>query len=222
MKHIIIPTAIFPPKYAPRPNPYMSTDESLLLLTILLTYDRPSVLELGTHRGVTSNNMARLLAPMGGHLRTIDVKRAPDSLPEAQSDECLPVAEIGSAIEERYRKDCTVAEHLLDGADVGKELDDCLSAADCRHFDVAVLDGDHSIKGVARDLGVVSQYLATDGMILYHDVWWDEPDPIVSGPLEALADRMVPPGVVLNASHWGVSARDGRVIQERAMNNGGR
>jgi hypothetical protein len=207
IRNVILPSPVLPPQYAPAHNPNMCFSEMNALLTAIMLYDSPNVIEIGTHRGITANNIARLLSKVGGKLITVDVDGEPDTLPTAQRGEVLPQGERGIAIEDRHVKSGLVEQWVLRRNYIRTDLHDKLREWGKRRyvekgFDVALLDGDHSLDGVAQDWALVSEFLSGGGTMLLHDVWWDvEPQPVV-GPMSFLDGLGVGWGVI-NTTHLG-------------------
>ena len=67
-------------------------------------------------------------------------------------------------------------------------------------WDVVFIDGDHSEDGVWSDYNAVKNRLSPQGIILFHDIWWDETPPPVDGPLKFFEREN---GCILNLTHMG-------------------
>ena len=200
MRFLSFPVVEVPDRYGIVPNDMLDPIETKLILTACLNREKANVLEIGTCRGKTTGNIARVLMPTGGHLLSVDVLHKPNTLPDEQSGE-VPGAEyqVGAEIPEAY-KDFVKIE-LIDPDDPDSLAIVCDEQIK-QHgkFDVVFIDGDHSYDGVSHDWYVVARRLAIDGVALFHDVWWDEMPPPVEGPLKLMKKLK---GTILNLSHTG-------------------
>lgn len=179
------------------PNPMASFEEAEVLQT--LCKSRKSVLEIGTYRGITTANIAASLAP-DATMDTVDVLEPPSTICDAQGvGECLPENEIGAEIPEDLKSRIKIHLYNPNNPDGLSQLMQSIG----RKFDLIFIDGDHSIEGVNRDHGVLKDYLTDDGIMLFHDCWWDVTPMPVRGPMDLLS-RM--DGVILNGTHLGMLA----------------
>ena len=201
MKFLSFPVIETPDKYGIAPNDMLDPIESKLIITACLNRAPANVLEIGTCRGKTTANMAKVLLPTGGELVSVDVISKPDSLPTEQNGE-VPGKECqaGEEIPAEYRD--FVKLELIDPND-----DDALNQICIKYgpFDVIFIDGDHSYSGVSHDRNVVKRHVKRDGVILLHDIWWDVFPPPVDGPLKLLQELN---GTILNLSHTGAFWHD--------------
>ena len=79
-------------------------------------------------------------------------------------------------------------------------LSNLLQSLDLK-FDFIFIDGDHSYAGVKRDYESSLPYLSENGLMIFHDVWWDvEPRP-VKGPIQLLQELG---GYIINNTHLGI------------------
>ncbi|MFA5936530.1 MAG: class I SAM-dependent methyltransferase [Candidatus Paceibacterota bacterium] len=173
-----IPTPFVHFVYRPKSSSAMDDAETAILLMACTGYYQPQILEIGTWIGETTNNIATVIRPHGGMVTTLDVK-GHEHIGEAVTEEMKP-----------YVRFATVEE--------GKH--ECDEVRD-RKYHVVFVDGDHSYEGVMLDTYLAKSVLADDGVILYHDVWWDVVPPPADGPLRFFRDVG---GIVLNLTHLGV------------------
>jgi predicted O-methyltransferase YrrM len=169
--------------------------ETNLVMHACSFFNKPRVLELGTYKGITTNNLAKIVHALGGTIVTVDVKAKPNTLPEMQSNECLPEHEIGSLIESKFRP--CIRQVLVDPAT--DYTDQLLPFGP---YDVIFYDGDHSYEGIKKDLAITESMKADKCIQLLHDVWWDITPPPVDGPLRVM--REYAGASILNFSHVGV------------------
>ena len=201
MKFVSLPVIEVPDRYGIVPNDMLDPIEAKIIITACMNREKAKVLEVGTFRGKTTANMARVLLPAGGSLVSVDVLHRPTTLPHEQDGE-IPGAEYeaGEDIPESY-KDFVKLE-LIDPDDETALDKICIQNGP---FDVIFIDADHSYKGVARDRNTVKKHVAHGGVILLHDVWWDQFPPPVEGPLKLMKELN---GTVLNLSHTGALWHD--------------
>lgn len=172
-------------------NPMVCDEEMILLLN--LCRGKKNVLEIGTWKGITTGN----ILVVADHVVSIDVTEAPATLAGGQSrDECLPSIEIGAAIEPTRKERCLLKQY---NPNIGGELDLLLKRIG-DEYDLIIIDGDHSDQGVKIDYNVTRNYLAPEGIMIFHDCWWDVEPPPVVGPLNLLQREG---GAILNGTHWG-------------------
>ena len=182
-------------------NPFVSPDEMDIILSLAASEDVEHVLEIGTNRGVTTGNIARILKKKGrGRVVSIDVAYPPDGLPESQATEVLPLSELGAAIPPEVRDVVDLGIHRPDyPGDLTSVLD---TYTKDRRFDLVFMDGDHSYEGVKMASESIRPYLNDAAMILFHDVWFDEDPPPVGGPMRYLEEIG---GEVVNFTHIGLA-----------------
>lgn len=196
MKHVSIPLPQWHWCYEPTPNEMTEDAETRIIMAVCAMYDMPRVLEIGTHKGGTTANIAKTVWARKGMVITVDVNAVPESMPEDQRGECLPASEIGSLVQEKHK---SVVHQLL----VDPSTDEYFAEIEkYAPFDVIFYDGDHSYEGISRDIRLTSHMLADGGVRLLHDVWWDETPPPVDGPLRYMTETRQ--GWVINFSHVGV------------------
>jgi len=201
MRFCTIPTARFSKAVA---NPFVSNEEMDIILTLASRYNNPRVLEIGTNKGITTANIARVLkARSEGRVFSVDVSGVPSGLPDSQKTEVLPREEIGSEIPDDLRG---MVDLGLVRPDQDGDLEGLLLHwSKGGKFDLVFLDGDHSYKGVSEAYEAVLHFLSPWGIVLFHDVWFDEEPPPVDGPMFFLNER---DGCVINFSHIGVTGAD--------------
>ena len=188
------------------PNDMISHDEIILLLN--LCKGRGRVLEIGTWRGITTNNILNV----AGHVVSIDVTEPPMTLTGGQGvGECLPKDQIGARISDENRLRCDLRQYNPNEANGLKNLLSSIGG----EYDMIIIDGDHSNEGVLIDYNETLPYLSVDGIILFHDCWWDvKPEPVI-GPLTLLT-RLG--GFVLNRTHYGIIKNHGKRINAEEEN----
>lgn len=189
IRHATIPVG----EFQFTPNPMIGMDEMALLLT--LCNGKDSILEIGTWRGITTDNILNV----AGHVVSIDVTEPPRTLTGCQGPgECLPKHEIGAEISDENRRRCTLAQYNPNEPGGLRNLLSSIGG----EYDVIVVDGDHSKEGVEIDYVEAHRHLKRDGVMIFHDCWWDvSPEP-VSGPL-ILLNKVN--GFILNKTHYGIT-----------------
>ena len=200
MKFLSFPVIETPDKYGIVPNDMLDAIESKIIITACMNRLNPNVLEIGTCRGRTTGNIARVVMPAAGHFLSVDVLHKPDTLPHSQEGEVPgPEYQAGEEIPEAYRDFVALGLINPDDPDALAIICDGWIKQHGK-FDVVFIDGDHSYKGVIHDWHVVARRLAIDGVALFHDVWWDEMPPPVEGSLKLIKELK---GTILNLSHTG-------------------
>ena len=206
----------------PTENPWTSSEEMLIVLSVISSFESPTVLELGTQIGTTSVNIGRVLSKIGGRLLTLDVTNAADTMPTSQVTEVPDAQTAGSLItyEPERVQDCIDFQlfdaRLPDGSGMTPILDTFTKAHG--DFDVVFFDGDHSFDGLNRDASLVAPYLSFDGVRLYHDVWWDCTPPPVDGPIRYLGGGNGEFAInVINLTHVGTDAGSVQRMRERGL-----
>jgi predicted O-methyltransferase YrrM len=128
----------------------------------LVTALRPMrVLEIGTHIGASTTNIALAQSHFGGALTTVDIidVNAPDGpwrglgLPRSPKD---TLANLGLAKTVKF---------------VRSKALQVLRRRDDLQFDLVFLDGDHSTLAVYREIDAALRVLAPNGLILLHDFY---------------------------------------------------
>jgi len=159
------------------------------------TFRPVNILEVGTHRGQTTSNLAQVVKAFGGMVVTVDVDRVSDTLPEFQHNEVLPIDQIGCEIPDDLLP--WVTKCIIHPGDLGTLLEGL-----SHRYDMVFIDGDHSYDGVKSDFEICRGW---SNFILLHDVWWDAFPPPVEGPLKLMKELN---GTVLNLSHTGALWND--------------
>lgn len=173
--NIVLP--MYHVKYRSGSSPYMDDAETALLVAACVRRTRPNILEIGTARGRTTTTIASVITPFGGKVTTVDILNNP----VAGVD--IPYGLFG-----------TIKTIRVDPANPDyRPLQVC-------KYDVIFIDGDHSYDAVLKDYNLAVSLLADGGIILFHDVWWDEKPMPCDGPLRFLDEQG---GVVLNLTHIG-------------------
>lgn len=173
-------------------------DEVRIILSACAMFPNPSVLEVGTYRGGTTENIACYLEYHGaGSIVTLDVNTRPRSMIDDQAGEVLPASRIGELIDERHIAAGRVHRILINPNDPVNVEEAYRVGA---RYHVVFLDGDHSYEGTREALALAERYLAPGGVILMHDCWWNTNPPLVMGPLRLLTQLS---GIVLNRTHIG-------------------
>lgn len=198
MKFINVPLLDFHSSYRPEKNDTMDMVESKLIVMACARKWKPNVLEIGTHYGNTTANIARVVKPLRGLFVTVDVVAPLQSLPKMQEGDVRPQEEIGKNVPEDLKD--SVVQVMIDPRKPNS-LSAALDFFDGRKWDVVFIDGDHSYEGVKNDYISIMKRVAPDGMILFHDVWWDVEPPPVDGPLRLMEELG---GVVMNLTHLGI------------------
>lgn len=118
-----------------------------------------TVLEIGTHIGASTINLASALRHFGGHLTTVDIVdvNAPDG---PWKD--LALARPPSATLSQLGLGQTVAFRAGAAADVLRGSGS---------YDLIFLDGDHSALAVYREISAALKLLNDGGLILLHDFY---------------------------------------------------
>lgn len=206
LDHVSIELESLPLMYAPGENPFISHEEINFLLKLALKKQGP-MLEIGVNRGKTTNNLARLAKGEKLRFIGIDVTEVPKSICDAQGPgECLPANIIGCDISEDNKS--SVEIHLIN-PNRPESLREILKKLDLKYKFVFV-DGDHSYDGVKKDYETLREFMDDDGLMVFHDVWWDVQPPPVKGPLRLLSELG---GYIVNKTHLGIINTDLNKIQ---------
>ena len=72
-------------------------------------------------------------------------------------------------------------------------------------FDFIFIDGDHSYPGVKKDYESVLPYVSENGVMVFHDAWWDVHPYPVKGPMMLLEELG---GYIINKTHLGILKSD--------------
>ena len=197
IEHVEIILPDLPIQFTPSDNPFISMNELLFLLHAALA-KKGNMLEIGVNRGKTTNNLARVAKNLGSKFIGVDVTEVPTTICDAQGPgECLPASQIGCDIVEEHKKYVDIK--LINPNDP-MSLSNLLQSLDLK-FDFIFIDGDHSYAGVKRDYESSLPYLSENGLMIFHDVWWDvEPRP-VKGPIQLLQELG---GYIINNTHLGI------------------
>lgn len=173
-------------------NPMVCDAEMELLLHVCR--GKKNVLEIGTWRGITTDNILRV----ADHVVSIDVTEPPATITGGQSaNECLPIAEIGASVDPSRRDRLMLRQY---NPNMGGELSMLLENIGDQ-YDLVIIDGDHSEWGVNIDFNATKLYLAPNGFMIFHDCWWDVNPAPVNGPLRLLQREG---GLILNGTHYGI------------------
>lgn len=181
------------------PNDMVSSEEIVILMNLCSGKD---VLEIGTYKGITTDNILRV----ANSVVSIDVTEAPTTIEGAQTaGECLPDGLIGLAISEENRSKCKLFQYNpndeLGLRDILKKIGQV--------YDVIVIDGDHSRDGVERDVSDSHRWLKGGGIMIFHDCWWDTDPQPVSGPTVVLSKMG---GFIINRTHYGIPIGHARKV----------
>ncbi len=183
----------------PIPNEMVGRDESILLMNLCSGMD---VLEIGTYKGITTEN----ILSVAKSVVSIDVTEVPLTLDGCQTpSECLPMEFIGTAITEANRPKCKLFQYNPND-EAGLRT---LLKKVGQLYDVIVIDGDHSRDGVERDYTDTHKYLKADGIVIFHDCWWDVHPQPVTGPTAILSKIG---GYIINKTHYGIPIGHARKI----------
>lgn len=201
MRMVNISTPEFTSTYTPKRAECTERIEARIMISAVLRNPVcPRILEIGTQFGDMTTNFAKVVKPLGGVVVTVDIVEIPKTLPEIQGTDCRPLKEIGSRIPGELRSAVTqVMINPNEPMALERALDASTSTAG--KYDMVFIDGDHSYEGVKSDYETVKTRLTPNGIIFFHDVWWDVVPPPVDGPIRLLTELG---GIVLNLSHLGV------------------
>lgn len=130
----------------------MVMPERVLLYAVVAGLAPERVLEIGTFRGGSALIIAAALDDVGGgQMWCID----PD--PRVEEADWRRIEHRATMIAEPSPEALTKAREAAGGA-----------------FEFALIDGDHSLDGVRRDIAATLPVLADEAWILFHDSWYHE------------------------------------------------
>ena len=197
IEHINIDLGVLPLMYAPGENPFISHEEIYFLLK--LAYKKKgNMLEIGVNRGKTTSNLARIAKDENLKFIGVDVTEVPSTICDAQGPgECLSANLVGCDISEENKNHVDI--HLINPNNP-KSLSELLQNLNLK-YDFVFIDGDHSYAGVKRDYESILPFLSENGVMVFHDVWWDVEPPPVKGPLKLLSETE---GYIVNKTHLGI------------------
>lgn len=186
-----------PLKYAPSDNPFISNEEIRFLLSSALK-KKGNMLEIGINRGKTTNNLARIAKGENCKFIAVDVTEPPKTICDAQNvGECLPENVVGCDITPEHKPYVSIR---LINPNSPNALGELLKELNMQ-FDFVFIDGDHSYEGVLKDYQAVMPWISPQGVVLFHDVWWDVDPAPVKGPLKLLQQTG---GYIVNGTHLGI------------------
>lgn len=116
---------------------------------------KTNILEIGTHLGYTTENIARVCT---GSILTIDIVRDMEISTKFQNNEILTRAESGSKI-----TSTNVRRKLISSDDFFK--------SNTEKFDGVLIDGDHSYEQVKKDSINAITATKAGGIVVWHDVY---------------------------------------------------
>ncbi len=148
------------------------------LYTLVRALKPASVLEVGTHIGSSTINIARALKTNGGgHLTTVDIYDVNHG--QTGSWKKYQIPRSLSAMLEELGLDKTVTFNAEGALNFLKKTD--------LNFDMIFLDGDHAAAAVYQEVSLALKHLSQDGIIILHDYFPNgralfAGDPVISGP----------------------------------------
>jgi predicted O-methyltransferase YrrM len=201
MKHVSIPLPNWHWLYEPSMNEMMDIVETRMIMDACNRVDRPSILEIGTFKGGTTLNMAKIAKARGGKVVTVDVQSIPDTMPKDQQGEVRGADEVGSLIPEDLKP--YVVQLMVDpSTDYYGEFIEQYAP-----FDMMFFDGDHSLEGIRKDVENTRHMMSSECVRMLHDVWWDATPPPVDGPLRYM-EEVVQGGYIMNLTHIGILTQE--------------
>lgn len=201
MDHIELKLADLTLQFTPSDNPFISREEIVFLIQTALL-KKGNMLEIGVNRGKTTNNLARVAKSLGCRFIGVDVTEVPSTICDAQGPgECLPSNQIGCDISEENR---AFVEIKLINPNDPNSLSNFLASLGLK-FDFIFIDGDHSYPGVKKDYESVLPYVSENGVMVFHDAWWDVHPYPVKGPMMLLEELG---GYIINKTHLGILKSD--------------
>lgn len=201
IKHINIDLGPVPIQYLPNNNDFISKKEIEFLINVAAKKNG-NMLEIGVNYGKTTNNLARVAKAQNLILIGIDVLKAPLTICDAQSkNECLPKEKIGYNIADEHKDNVNIK--LIDPNEFDS-LNKVLLELGIK-YKFVFIDGDHSYEGVKKDFETLLPFMDNDGIMIFHDVWWDIFPPPVKGPLRLLTELG---GYIINNTHLGILNAD--------------
>jgi len=175
-------------------NDFIDFDEVRIILEACSRFPYPRVLEIGMNLGKTTANIARFVRPLGGTIVGVDVQFTPNNIHPVQAGETPANILVGSEIPEEL---LPIVDIQLINPDLRYSLLGD-SGVGSRRYDVIFIDGNHSVEGVKTDYEQALTLIRRNGIILFHDVWWDIEPPPVDGPLTLIKEIG---GIVINKTH---------------------
>lgn len=134
------------------------TDYEDTYYIVNLLKNSKNILEIGTHRGFTTNNIA---LNTEGRITTVDICKDMEPNLKFQNNEILTRDEVGDAITARNvnsvieHSDLFFARYIKEGL----------------KFDGIFIDGDHSYEQVKKDTENALKCCSSGGIIVWHDVY---------------------------------------------------
>lgn len=132
------------------------TDYEDTCLIVNLCYGRKNILEIGTHLGYTTENIAQ--NNIHSNIHTIDICRGYNFDLKYQNSEILERKESGIKIKSK-----NVVHEIIDSNSFFKNNQNV--------FDVILIDGDHSFHQVQKDTENALIHLNKGGILIWHDVY---------------------------------------------------
>lgn len=172
-----IPLPMYHAKFRSGSSPYMDDAETALLVASCIGIKDVQVLEIGTARGRTTTTLATVVRPFNGRVTTVDILNNPiagHDIPYGMFDTIKTI-----------RVDPVSPDY--------RPLQVC-------KYNMIFIDGDHSYEAVIKDYELAKSLVADNGIILFHDVWWDENPMPCDGPFRFLDEQG---GTVINMTHMG-------------------
>lgn len=198
LEHLNVDLGELPLQYTPNDNPFISNEEISFLLKCAVRKNG-NMLEIGVNKGRTTNNLARVAKGEGLKFIGIDVTEVPKTICDAQNPgECLPSNMVGCEIMDQHKP---YVEIKLINPNNPNSLSELLSQLNLK-FDFVFVDGDHSYEGVKKDYNAIMPFMTENGLVVFHDVWWDVTPPPVKGPLKLLSEIG---GYIINNTHLGIA-----------------
>ena len=134
------------------------TDYEDTYYIVNLLKNSKNILEIGTHRGFTTNNIA---VNTEGRITTVDICKDMELHLKFQNNEILSREEVGNAITAQNvnsvieHSDIFFARYIKEGL----------------KFDGIFIDGDHSYEQVKKDTENALKCCTPGGIIVWHDVY---------------------------------------------------
>jgi len=132
------------------------TDYQDTSLIVNLCFGKSKILEIGTHLGYTTENIAK--NNLNANIKTIDICKDYNFDIKYQNSEILDRSESGKKITSK-----NVNHELIDSDSF---FEDCIEK-----FDIILIDGDHSYEQVKKDTENAFRFLEKNGIIIWHDVY---------------------------------------------------
>lgn len=132
------------------------TDEEDTDLIVNLCFNKFKILEIGTHLGYTTENIAK--NNPNAKIKTIDICKDFNHDTKYQNSEILDRSRSGMQIKSK-----NVSHELIDS--------DLFFEKCAETFDVILIDGDHSYDQVRKDTENAFKFIEKNGIIIWHDVY---------------------------------------------------